>query len=75
MIYLVIPEVSLHFQCFNPYLVGLLLPNGFKVTDMIGNNSSLVILINDAMYSHFYPTFQLPTAPLYWRQCAFTLQV
>ena len=32
--------------------------NYFKIT---GNNSSLVILVNDAKYIHFYPTFQLPT--------------
>ena len=60
-IYLVIPEVLLHFRRFNPKEVGLL------STGMIFyNHSSLVILVNDAKYINFYLTFQLPPAPSHW---------
>ena len=36
----------------------------FKLTTMVYcNHSLLVILVNDAKYIHFYPTFQLLPAP------------
>ena len=44
--------------------------NGFKFTGMVFcNNSSLMILVNDAKYINFYPTLQLPLCN------PFTLQV
>ena len=56
VIYLVISEKRLRFQCCDYYRL-----NDFKLIGMIYcNHSSLVILVNDVKYIHFYPTFHLP---------------
>ena len=61
MIDLVIFEVKLHFQCYKPKVVGLI-STKWLLPYWYGLLQSLItgILVNDAKYIHFYPTFQLP---------------
>ena len=53
VVYLVISEVKLYFQCYKPEVVGFIQLNDFKYTGMVYcNHSSLIILINDVKYIH-----------------------